>query len=79
MAAVSRSNEEIKMSKHEVTIGTFSKRTVAGHALQVFVRQVGDYFIAAVYSASGEKLADTVGETRKIATDRALRMAGGRL
>lgn len=67
------------MSKHEVTIGTFQKRVVAGHTLSLFVRQVGDFFIAAVYTASGEKLADTAGETRKVATERALRDAGMRL
>lgn len=52
-------------------------RRVANHIAHIYVREIGHgYFGCTVYNShTGIELADTIGETRKVAVDRALAAA----
>lgn len=52
-------------------------RRVANHIVRIYVREIGHgYFGCTAYNNhTGIELADTIGETRKVAVDRALAAA----
>lgn len=64
------------------TDGTWSAtRRVANNNVRIYVRDIGHgYFgCTAVHGSFGTELADTIGETRKVAIDRAIETARRKL
>ena len=56
-------------------------RRIANHVVRIYVRDIGHgYFgCTAVHNHFGIELADTIGETRKVAINRAITTAGMKL